>query len=160
MCVANPAVPPGSAHGAIFNAPAHTALSGAWWELKLRRHCYFVKAPPGRPLSSVCSEAIWCWVCPVLSPELQMSPSAAGKAQLTGSTFTVLWVLCWSWVRLPSLAACSSSASTTLWRTQPCREDWDSASLWATIWAEGLLWGVLALSRQLASAAILARVLL
>lgn len=31
-----------------------------------------------------------------------------------------------------------------------------SVSLWATIWAEGLLWSVLALSRQLASAAILA----
>lgn len=27
----------------------------------------------------MCSEAIWCWVCPVLSPELQMPLSAAGK---------------------------------------------------------------------------------
>lgn len=92
MCGANPAVP-GSAHRAIFNAPAHTALSGAWWELKFKKHCCFTKALPGRPLSSVCHEAIWCWACPVLSPELQMALGAAGEAQLTGRTFMVLLVL-------------------------------------------------------------------
>lgn len=79
VCVANPAVPPGSAHSAIFNAPAHTALSGAWWELKLKKHCCFVKAPPDCPLSSVCSEAIWCWVCPVLSLDSKCHRVLQGK---------------------------------------------------------------------------------
>lgn len=54
----------------------------------MKKCCCFPKAPPGRPLSSAWYEAIWCWVRPVLFLQLQMPPSAAGEAQLTGSTPT------------------------------------------------------------------------
>lgn len=95
-----------------------------------------------------------------------MRPYGAGYVQFSLQSSKWLWVLqgkhssqaelswfswCWSWVRDPSLSICSSSASITLERTQPHRENRDSISPWVSIWAGVLLWGALALSRQLSS---------